>query len=82
MQYRYTRTIEMTPAGDLLPRPWRLGWAGRIGIAAGLVALAAAVASAAALFLWLASVLLPIAIIAAAVAYVAFRLQLWRLRTG
>jgi uncharacterized membrane protein len=82
MQYRYTRTIEMTPAGDLLPRPWRLGWAGRVGVVALLVAIGAAVTSAAALFLWLASVLLPIAIIAAGIAYVAFRLQLWRLKAS
>ena len=82
MQSRYTHTIEMTPAGDLLPRPWRLGWSGRIGIVAALIALGAAVVSAGALFLWLASVLLPVAIVAAAVAYLAFRLQLWRLRAG
>jgi hypothetical protein len=82
MQYRYTRTIEMTPAGDLLPRPGQLGWTGRVGIVAALIAVGAAVVSAAALFLWLASVLLPVAIVAAAVAYLACRFQLWRLRAS
>ena len=82
MQYRYTQTIDMTPAGDLLPRPWRLGWAGRVGIVAAVIAVGAAVTSAAALFLWLASFLLPVAVVAAGVAYLAFRLQLWRLRAG
>jgi len=80
MAYLYTRTIDMTPAGDVLPRPVQMGWPARIGLVAALVALAALAASAAALFLWLASVLLPIALVAGAVAYAAFKLQLWRIR--
>ena len=81
MAYYYTQTIEMTPAGDVLPRPTQLGWAAKIGIGAALVALMAAVTSVAALFLWLASILLPVALVAGAVAYIAFRLQLWRMRS-
>jgi hypothetical protein len=82
MQPRYTRTIDMTPAGDLLPRPWRLGWTGRVGIVAAVIAAGALVISAAAIFLWLASILLPVAVVSAAVAYLAFRLQLRRLKAS
>ena len=80
MAYLYTQTIDMTPAGDVLPRPVQIGWAVRIGLVAALVALAALAASVAALFLWVASILLPVALVAGLVAYGAFRLQLWRLR--
>lgn len=82
MAYLYTQTIDMTPAGDVLPRQVSMGWPARIGLVAALVALAALAASAAALFLWLASILLPVALVAGAVAYVAFKLQLWRIRAG
>jgi hypothetical protein len=80
MQSVYRQTIDMTPAGEILPRQSGLSWPVRIGIAAGLVALLAGVASAAAIFLWLASLLLPVALVAGAVAYGAFRLQLWHSR--
>lgn len=80
MVYTYTQTIDMTPAGDVLPRPVRIGWTARIGLLAALVAMAALAASVAALFLWLASVLLPVALVAGLIAYVAFKLQLWRLQ--
>jgi hypothetical protein len=82
MAYLYTQTIDMTPAGDVLPRQVSMGWPARIGLVAALVALAALAASAAAIFLWLASILLPVALIAGAVAYAAFKLQLWRIRAG
>jgi len=82
MAYRAHTVIDMTPSGEFLPRPVRLPLAARVGIAAALVAVAATVAAAAALFLWLASVLLPVALIAAAVAYGAFKLQLRRVRAG
>ena len=82
MAYLYTQTIDMTPAGDVLPRPVQIGWATRIGLVAALVAFAALVASAAAIFLWLASILLPVALIAGAVAYAAFKLQLWRIKAS
>ena len=82
MAYRAHTVIDMTPSGEFLPRPARLPLTARVGIAAALIAVAAAVAAAAAVFLWLASVLLPVALIAAAVAYGAFKLQLWRVRAG
>ena len=46
------------------------------------MAIAFPVASAAAIFLWLASILLPVALIAGAVAYAAFKLQLWRIKAS
>jgi uncharacterized membrane protein len=76
----YRQTIDMTTAGEILPRQASMSWPARIGVAAALVALLAGVASAAAIFLWLASLLLPIALIAAAVAFAAFKLQLWQTR--
>ncbi len=76
----YRKTIDMTTAGEILPRQASMSWPARIGVAAALVALLAGVASAAAIFLWLASLLLPIALIAAAVAFAAFKLQLWQTR--
>jgi hypothetical protein len=82
MAYLYTQTIDMTPSGDVLPRPVQMGWPARIGLIAALVAVAALAASVAALFLWLASILLPVAIVAGAVAYAAFKLQLWRIKAG
>jgi hypothetical protein len=82
MAYLFTQTIDMTPAGDVLPRPVQIGWATRVGVIAALVAVAALVASVAAIFLWLASILLPVALIAGAVAYAAFKLQLWRIKAG
>jgi hypothetical protein len=83
MRYTTHPVIDMTPSGEFLPRrPVRLSIAARVGIAATLVALVAAVAAAAAIFLWLASILLPVALVAAAVAYGAFKLQLWRVRAG
>ena len=82
MAYRAHTVIDMTPSGEFLPRPARLPLATRVGIAAALIAVAATVAAAAAVFLWLASVLLPVALIAAAVAYCAFKLQVRRVRTG
>ena len=76
----YRQTIDMTTAGEILPRQASMSWPARIGVAAALVALLAGGASAAAIFLWLASLLLPIALIAAAVAFAAFKLQLWQTR--
>ncbi len=71
--------IDMTPDGGMLPPPRaRLSWPTRIGIGAVIVAVIAGLAAAAAVFLWLASVLIPIALLAALIAYVALRIQLWR----
>lgn len=75
MTYRIRQTIDMTPAGEFLPRPMAMSWVTRVGIAAALVALTAGVVAVAAVFLWVASILLPVAIAAAVVAYAAFKLQ-------
>ncbi|HTZ69233.1 MAG TPA: hypothetical protein VMB71_01145 [Acetobacteraceae bacterium] len=75
MIVRYRQTLDMTPAGEFLPRPSALGWTAKVGIVATLIAVGAGIAVAAALFLWIASVLLPVALVAAAVAYVAYRVQ-------
>ncbi len=82
MIYRYNRTIDLTPAGEFLPRPATLSWPARVGIVATLIAMAAGVAAVAAIFLWIASLLLPVALIAAAVAYMAYRLQRHRFGVG
>jgi len=74
-----TQTIDMTPDGGMLPPPRAgLSWPTRIGIGAVFVAVLAGLAASAAIFLWLASVLIPIAIVAAVIAYLALRIQLWR----
>ncbi len=76
-------TIDMTPDGRMAPPPASgLSWPMRVGIGAVVVAVVAGLAASAVLLLWLASVLLPIAIIAGAIAYAAFRFQRWRMRGG
>ncbi len=80
MIYRYRHTIDLTPAGEFLPRQVALSWTAKVGIVATLIAVTAGVATIAALFLWIASVLLPVALVAGAIAYAAYRLQLRRIR--
>ena len=82
MIYRYPQTLDMTPAGEFLPRPAALSWTARIGIVATLIAVGAGVLTVAALFLWIASLLLPVALVAAAIAYMAYRLQRRRYGVG
>lgn len=72
------RTIDMTLAGEILPGPARPGWLARVFLGAAVLAVLAALVAMAALFLWLASLLLPVALVAGAVAYGAFRLQHWQ----
>jgi predicted branched-subunit amino acid permease len=82
MRYHFGPVIDMTPAGDILPRSTTgLSWSARIAIGATLVAVLAGFVAAAALFLWIASLLLPVALVAGAVAYAAFRLQSGRGRS-
>jgi len=69
-------TIDMTVEGSFARGPaLPASWPVRIGIGAAIIAVGAGAVTVAALFLWLASLLLPIAIVAAIVAYAAFRLQ-------
>jgi hypothetical protein len=82
MIYRYNQTIDLTPAGEFLPRPATLSWTARIGIVATLLEVGACVAAVAALFLWIASLLLPVALLAAAVAYTAYIVQRRRFGAG
>ena len=55
-------------------------WLARLILGAVLVALAAAGIAVASFALWLALTLLPVVLIAGAIAYGAFRFQLWRAR--
>jgi len=75
--------IDMTAQGEFaaetaqpVPAPFLF----KLGLGAALVALVAGAVAVAAVFLWVASVLVPVALVAAAVAYGAFRFQLWRAR--
>jgi hypothetical protein len=52
----------------------------RIGIIALVIGVLAGALVAAALALWFALALVPVAVVALAVAWIAFRIQLWRLR--
>lgn len=73
--------VDMTPDGRFLPPP-RPPMNLRIGGIAVVVAVLAVGLGVAALALWFALILLPIAVGAAAVAWLAFRLQIWRARGG
>ena len=69
--------LDMTPEGGFRtpPRP-SVGL--RLVVGATLLAVLAGVGAVMALALWLALALIPVAIVAAAVAYVAFRVRQWR----
>ena len=79
MRYRYRvpPRIDMTVDGRFIT-PSRPNWPMRIATAAILVALVAGALAIALLTLWLLATLLPIAIIAAAIAWVAYKFQAWR----
>jgi hypothetical protein len=88
MSDRPPKIIDMTPQGEFVASPReafsargaRVTWPMRIGLGAALVAAVAGGLAVAAVFLWVASVLVPVALIAAIVAYGAFKFQRWRLR--
>lgn len=73
--------VDMTPDGRFLPPP-RAPLTLKVGGIAAVVAVLAVGLGVAALALWFALTLLPIAIGAAVIAWLAFRLQLWRARGG
>ena len=56
----------------------RSNWPLKLGVGAAVISAGAVAIVAAALFLWLASILIPVAIVAGLVAYVAFRIQVYR----
>jgi hypothetical protein len=82
MIYQYRQTIDLTPAGEFLPRQAALPWTAKVGIVATLIAVGAGIAAVAAVLLWIASLLLPVALVAGAVAYAAYRLQLRHMGTS
>jgi hypothetical protein len=77
------KTIDMTPSGEFVsppPRPAAAAsiWPLKLAFGAATVAVVAGAVALAAIFLWVASVLIPIAVVAGALAYGAFRFQQWR----
>ena len=78
MRDRVPQTIDMTAGGEFVAPPTRPTWPLRLGVGAALVAVIAGAVTVAAVFLWVASVMLPVALIAGAIAYAAFRLQGWQ----
>ncbi len=78
-------TLDMTPDGRFLPPPRPPRGAPmtlKIGGIAAVVAVLAIGLGVAALALWFALILIPVALGAAAIAWLAFRLQIWRARGG
>ncbi len=78
-------TLDLRPDGSFAPRnPRRPGpaipWPVRIGLIAGMLALGAAAIAGAALALWVALMLLPVIAVALVVAWIAFRVQIWRVQ--
>ncbi len=75
--------IDMTAQGEFAAeaaQPVAAPFLFKLGLGAALVAIVAGAVAVAAVFLWVASVLVPVALVATAVAYGAFRFQLWRAR--
>jgi Flp pilus assembly protein TadB len=79
MMNRAPRYLDMTPDGRFREPP-ATPIATRIARTALAVAVLAGVLSALILALWFALALIPVAIVAALVAWVAYRFQLWRAR--
>ena len=85
MKPRRTVILDMTPEGEFTRppgAPGRLPWLMRLALAGALVAFAAGILALAAFAFWLAVTLLPVMILAALIAYAAFRVQLWRAGRG
>jgi hypothetical protein len=74
---RTDRDIHMTADGDFVDLP-RAPLSARIFRAAVLIAVIAAGLAIAALALWFALILIPVALLAGAVAWAAWRWRLWR----
>jgi uncharacterized membrane protein YdbT with pleckstrin-like domain len=73
--------IEMTLDGRVLDTHAE-GWTSRLFRYGVMVAAVAGLLALAALAFWLAVIMIPVALIAAALAYGAFRFRLWRLGGG
>ncbi len=74
---RFPPMIEMSVDGRFID-PRRLSWPVRIAGIALTVAVVAGALGVAALALWIATMLIPLAVLAACVAWVAYRFQAWR----
>jgi hypothetical protein len=79
------QTIDMTASGEFAspppgPAPARSIWPLKLAFGAATIAAVAGAIALAAIFLWVASLLIPVAIVAGALAYGAFRYQQWRNR--
>jgi hypothetical protein len=81
MSDRYPPELEMRADGSFRPPP-RPPILTRIFIWAAVIAVIAAGLALAAFALWLALILVPVALLAAVVAWAAFRFQLWRARNA
>ncbi len=77
-----TPTLDMTLDGGFRAPGARPAWGLRIGVAAALVAVLGLALIGAALAVWLVATLLPVVLIAVLVAWVAFKVQAWRVRRG
>jgi hypothetical protein len=82
MAYDPRMQIDMTPDGRFRSPPRRPGltWTTQFVIGAVLLAVVAGGLALAAALLWVVITLIPIAIVAGAVAYLAFRFKLWQAR--
>jgi hypothetical protein len=78
---REPETIEMTPDGRFVDPPARpiAAMVFRYAVLVGLVALGVGLA---AVFAWLALMLIPVALVAGAIAWGAWRWQMWRTGKG
>jgi hypothetical protein len=79
------KTIDMTPSGEFVspppgPESAPSLWPLKLAFGAATIAAVAGAVALAAIFLWVASLLIPVAIVAGALAYGAFRYQQWRNR--
>lgn len=79
MRNRLPPQLDMTPDGGFRQPP-RAPLATRIAAIALVVAVLAGTLAVAILVFWFALALIPVAIIAALIAWAAFRVQLWRIR--
>ncbi len=77
MRYRIPPYIDMTVDGRFVT-PRRTSWPMRVAGVAILVAIVAGAIAIGALLLWIATLMLPIAILAACIAWIAYRFQAWR----
>jgi uncharacterized membrane protein YoaK (UPF0700 family) len=80
MAIEFRKTIDMAPDGTIRSTGLRLSWPMRIGLVALAVSFVCGAVLVGVVMLYLAAFLIPVAIIAAAIAYVSLRFQMWRLR--